>query len=94
MTVATVKEKFSIPDYLICQEVIVEVEKHDQGGELLLIRDSKKNPIALLKLVGEDAFYFGEPRIKIILPKDRYVKISGSLRSVLLTPAKIDEFAD
>ena len=83
-------EKFSIPYYVIKKEIKLMEGKLKNRGELLLIKDSNDNPVALLNLVGEDAVYKGEPRVRVMFPKDRYVRISSSLRSVILTPAKTE----
>ena len=60
----TVGKIFSIPICRIDKEITLDENKYKNGGELLLIRDSRGNPVALLELLKEVV----KPRVKIIFP--------------------------
>jgi len=89
MAVDTVREKFDIPGYAIKKRVELQVGRDGESGEKLLIKDSEGHIIAFVDLVGIDAIYNGEPRIRVTFPENYYIQIASGLRSVILTPAKM-----
>lgn len=83
------RKKFDVFPFQIKEEIKLREGKHGEKGDLVLIKDSEGRPVAIIKLMGEDALYRGEPRICITLPNDRFVQVATGLHEATVIPGKL-----